>query len=463
MNILNSKKVTYENEIEIPTILENENENEIKEEIKNEIKEEESKEEEVKEEIKENNNNNKYNLFDWSDINISNDTKDILLDENDWKNCYDFYGIEYYKALLNLYKTGNIIYNGKELIFNSENYIDTTYFDRSNINNQNILIAGDIITFRTLNFDIGIFINEVELNNKITSKIITDIYNKPKTTIIATNDMIFSTSKDTLGNCYVLKYDYNKEFINKIYPFIENNNFIIPSNKSNYLYSINNNSNYSSFKLTNNYFINNKLIYNNNFRLPKLNNFIENSNDVIIPNFNEFAKKNNEEIIKPFNCNIKGFLSIHRSKENLNEPFIQCMNFEINFFNNIKLYDLNSFNIFEMPFLNYNESNNIIKFIKDLNNKSCFFSGDGFYINNINKNFNLIENDLNIKNFSIHSPIFFTNVQQNNQIIKYKKKINSNINNNNKIINDYINLENKNLKSLHIMENCQQNNNCNIV
>ena len=219
MNILNSKKVTYENEIEIPTILENENENEN--ENKEEIKEE------VKEEIKEDNIiKKKYNLFDWSDINISNDTKDILLDENDWKNCYDFYGIEYYEALLKLYKTGNIIYNGKELIFNSENYIDTTYFDRSNINNQNILIAGDIITFRTLNFDIGIFINEVKLNNKITSKIITDIYNKPKTTIITTNDMIFSTSKDTLGNCYVLKYDYNKEFINKIYPFIENNNFM---------------------------------------------------------------------------------------------------------------------------------------------------------------------------------------------------------------------------------------------
>ena len=129
----------------------------INEKIDNEIKPIEIKKEEEKKE--KDLNNIKSDPVDWPTVEISNITQDIKLYEvdNEWKNCKDIYGIDFYIALLNLYKTGKIFNKGIEYDFIAENYIETTNFKRSkvNVNNQecSVLIAGDILTFETEHFD----------------------------------------------------------------------------------------------------------------------------------------------------------------------------------------------------------------------------------------------------------------------------------------------------------------------
>lgn len=413
------------------------------------------------------------------DIEISNTTECIQIYEenNNWKNYYDFYNNkeieekEFYQFLLKLFKTGDIIKDGITYEFTKDNYIDTTYFKRGYYKDDDnnihyVLNAGDILTFQTLNFDFGIFITEVKIGDKTISKINSNIYEKPEPSYLLTNDNLFSTCKDTLGNSYVIKID-DSNFTNtkKILNTYLNTNIIKPSNQSIFSQSIISNSNYQTN--INNLFKRNKLISKYN----KLDyKEINNNNTIVFPNNEQKAIENNEETIKNFDCIIKGFFSFHRSKndddDDQNEDIIQCMNFEICFDNEIKTnFENNNFKGIEINFLNYiNKNNKFYIYLKnDPTNSSCFFSGGGFYNinqhnegNNDNNIFEIYD-DNEIKGFSIHSPYFFTNVNKVNN-----NHLNPKLNN---YFNDY--KSNDINKSIYLNENKkdnnEQNNNCNIV
>lgn len=400
----------------------------------------------------------------WPDINITNVTQDILLYEqdNDWENCNDYYRFEFYKAMLNLYKTGDIVDFSKGFYqFNVENYIDTTTFERASytINGEqiNTLIAGDIITFETDHFDFGIFVTEVQYNSNILSKINTSIYDKPETSYILTNDFAFSTVKDTLGNCYVIKKRVdNNQMEKQISTFLNLSKQIQPSNLSVYdPTAINNdNSPYSSSYYYDTIFNENRLIYKNNSFDYKT---IEGTNDVIIPSQDEVAKKSETNTIKPFNCNIKGFFSVHRSKSINNEPILQCMNFEIYFINHINS-NSDSNIIIDNNFLQCRKDTNDGKYyvylVDDSTHSSCFFSGGGFYNSNqynSDNSQNKFELRGGINGFHIYSPYFFTDQPKpvTKQIKNYQKK------NERIYIDDY---KNDRLDMLRSIKTSNQNN-----
>lgn len=441
----------------------------IKEPIKESIEEsKESINEQIKEQ-KEESKEKKKTETNWPDINITNVTQDILLyeEDNDWKNCKDYYKFEFYKAMLNLYKTGDIVDFSKGFYqFNVENYIDTTTFERASytINDVkvNTLIAGDIITFETDHFDFGIFVTEVQYNNTVLSKINTSIYEKPETSFILTTNFAFSTVKDTLGNCYVIKKRVdNNQMEKQISTFLNLDKQIQPSNLSVYdPTAINNdNSPYSSSYYYDTIFNENRLIYENNSFNYKT---IEGTNDVIIPNQDEVAKKSETNTIKPFNCNIKGFFSVHRSKSINDEPILQCMNFEIYFINSIKS-GTNSNEIINNNFLqcvketNDGQDNYYVYLVDDSTHSSCFFSGGGFYNSNqYNPNDSNTDNNkfkLNggINGFHIYSPYFFTDQPKpvTKQIKNYQKK------NERIYIDDY---KNDRLDMLRSIKTSNQNN-----
>lgn len=495
-----NKKVEIKDEIkeEIKEIIKKEVKDDLKDDmnqIKKEIMEEminegidnEIKPIEIKEEDKDkekNLNNIKSNPVDWPTVEITNITQDIKLYEvdNEWNNCKDIYGIDFYVALLNLYKTGKIFNKGIEYDFIAENYIETTNFKRSKVivNNEecSVLIAGDILTFETEHFDFGIFVTEVNINGEITSRIDTSIYEQPKPSYIISDKDVFSTVKDTLGNCYVIKKkDENNNLTKQIYTFLNVENTIEPSNVSEYdPNSINNNnSDYNCAYYYNTLFNENRLFYNNgNLDFKQENSILDR---VIIPNQDELAEKENPigEIVDQFKCNIKGLFSVHRSKKVNDEPILQCMNFEICFDSSIEsMYEDNYFIGVKNNFLkclrildgNTYINNYEIYLRNDTDNSSCFFSGGGFYNDNqyndsqVNNKFYLTHDETNKFGFHIYSPYFFTDQPKP----LTKKKI---INKNNDIVymENYQNEKLDLLKSIHISTNPNDKNNkgCSIV
>ena len=428
---------------------------------------------------------------EWPNMNLSNITYDIKLTdgsgENDWENCKKVFSIDYYIPLLNIYKTGDIIDLTKMIKyeFTKDNYIETTNYERSEIDGEKVLVAGDILTFKTRGFDFAIFVTEVSVNNQITSRINTSIYEKPENSYIydETKPRIFSTAKDSLGNCYVLKkigYDqdeqnYDYSTIKKIFPFLNIDNNLEPSNLSHYdPEGINNdNSPYASKYYYDTIFEENRLIYDYDKLIYK---GIKGTNNIIIPNEEEVAKKSEIDGVKPFDCNIKGFFSVHRSKMYNEEPITQCMNFEIYFENEIKSNfiednDTQTFKSIEINFMECikdDQGNYRIYLKDDPSNSSCFFSGGGFYNNNQynpedqNTNNNLFQLEEGINDFHIYSPYFFTDQSKpyTKKPVYYKNKRDKPF-----YMEDYKNENMDMLKSLHMSSHPNEKNEkgCNIV
>ena len=509
-NIVNSKK-GYQIMSDLPTIDDSEEFIERKEETEDfverkdnienneEYNESEYNESELNElilpiEEKINKENDKKDVKkEWPEIDITNVTQDISLYEsgNTWQNCKDYYNMDFYDALLNLYMTGDIIdiSKVKEYRFNTENYIETTNYERGkftiNDTQYTTLIAGDIITFETDHFDFGIFVTEVKVGNNILSKINTSIYEQPERSFIfsGNDNVVFSTVKDTLGNCYVIKkrinYDQDIHKMTKdMITFLNLKKTLEPTNTSIYDPEVinNNNSDYSSSYYYDTIFNENRLFYSQyGLDYGDCYKSIKGTNNVVIPSESEVAKKGTETIVQPFNCVIKGFFSVHRSKDIEEEATLQSMNFEIYFENTIKS-DLNTSEqikkVIEINFLECTEEEvngekKYYVYLKDDSTySSCFFSGGGFYnTNQYNSSDSSTSNyKFELKNglsgFHIYSPYFFTDQPKP----LTKKRVINDKSNQSVYIEDYKNdrLELlKSIKSTHPNDN--NNKGCTIV
>jgi len=383
---------------------------------------------------------------------LTNVTPEILLrdyklfddddnENNTWKNYESCYNEKFYKAILNIFKTGNIIYSSLDgfytFKFIDSNYEDTTKYTRGKYNGEGILNAGDIITIKTEHFDFGIFVTEVIKNDKVLSRINSSIYEQPDDELINEVNSYYSTVIDTNGRKYSIRMDEDEntfKISNQIIPFINpNNSFLVPSNQSKY-YTIH----ASNMKEMDIILNRNTLTYNKNYANPKLQKIESDLNEqsVIIPKISMFPIESENDKINNFDCNIRGFFTVHRSYKDNYNSLVNCLNFEIYFVNQIKY----SNNILTLPFLICDNNENQVCLVNDENNSSCFYSGGGFYNDNqYIKDHDFKQNNLfEVIDFAIYSPVFFTkklnqiesidNEDIQNEMDELKQSIKSSVN-----------------------------------
>ena len=323
--------------------------------------------------------------INWEDIEISEETRNLTLEYNSEisKNYYETYKQDFYTFILTLIKTGDIYCNGKEYQFIPSNYIDTTNYNRATYNNKGVLLAGDIIAFKTDTFDFSIFVTRVKSNdneNKTLSSIRSSIYEKPEPFVDLTSDNIFSTAKDTSGNCYsiILEDKTNFNVTKRILPFLNYDLSLTPSNLSEYCTGTCNTEFIGSdYK---------DKLFNNNL-LKRFPHGLRESPpvyDVVVPS--DLYSESDVDGIKPFDCIINGIFTVHRTLKTGEEEQLQCMNFEIYFDKRISTtFSDGKLTSIDLGFFEYkfNVDRYLVGLKSDETHTSCFFSGGGFYNDNM--------------------------------------------------------------------------------
>lgn len=308
----------------------------------------------------------------------------------------DFYGFLISK--LNISKINGIDLN----LYTS--YTDTTFYDRANFTytsegeevNNDILVCGDIITIPCEHFNFYIYVSEVKLENKdtVTSKIpVSFTENVPNFTILSDDKL--SLIKDCNGNCYSMKANLK---VQDLLDYLEYQRNIYPSNASKPDGSINPwESEHLHFDLESNKLKYSKFtdslepeVYNGGFINPS-----------------ELPSSSQTQTLKDFKCKIKGYFGFYRSLDNPSTKE-QFANYEIYDYNEIS-YDSTESKL-KLPFLECDLDNNEVKLVKDANYTGPlpFNTFGGFYIDNLNKTFNISETP----GIKIFSPTIF--VEKNN-------------------------------------------------
>lgn len=299
-------------------------------------------------------------------VSIITAVPDLDLRDSGWSKSI---GKEYYETFIgDVVKIGDVVTDELVLSFTPDNYIDTTYFERTSLH------AGDVITFTFDTFDVAIFISEVVGDSKLKY----DLTKKPPTYYMTEP---FSSVKDTKGVCYSIKSARleGTDYVSKIMPFLNYNTAIVPSNGSEYFASMGENLRYfgSSFN-------------------PCLRS--DATSEVTLPK--EIIKKTDSNRICDVNCFVYGLFSIYRTSKQIQTSF-QCLNFDICFETTFKYTNTPSGDAPNLSFgnLEYWKDSSELQFV--YSDQSWFYLGGGLYETNRDRNFAA-------ESFRIYSPYFFT-------------------------------------------------------